>query len=101
MIEETTPQRSGLAARTEQANRVLQLLRPAMEADGGGVVLARIEGGRVDVRLKGMCLDCPSAPMTLKHGIERTLKMHLPWVTEVRRVDTPCENATVTHQIHT
>ncbi len=75
------------ASRFPEVEAVLETLRPAMEADGGGVVLAGIEGGRVDVRLKGMCLDCPSAPMTLKHGIERTLKQHLSWVTEVRRVD--------------
>ena len=60
-----------------------------MEADGGGVILVAIEGGRIDVRLKGMCLDCPSAPLTMKFGIERTLKQRLPWVEEVRRIDSP------------
>lgn len=65
---------------------VLQSLRPAMEADGGGVILVAVDNGRVDVRLKGMCLDCPSAPLTMRLGIERTLKERLPWVSEVRRV---------------
>jgi Fe-S cluster biogenesis protein NfuA len=65
---------------------VLNTLRPAMEADGGGVELIAVECGRVDVQLKGMCLDCPSAGLTLRLGIERTLKEQLPWVIEVRRV---------------
>ena len=65
---------------------VLKTLRPAMEADGGGVDLFAIEDGRVDVRLKGMCLDCPSSRLTMKLGIERTLMAKLPWVKEVRRI---------------
>ena len=69
-----------------------------MEADGGGVILVAIEGGRIDVRLKGMCLDCPSAPLTMKFGIERTLKQRLPWVEEVRRIDSPCQRRQDTDQ---
>jgi Fe-S cluster biogenesis protein NfuA len=65
---------------------ILDTIRPAMQADGGDVQLVSVQGGIVSVRLKGMCLLCPSANMTLKHGIERTLRQHLPWVEEVKRV---------------
>lgn len=71
----------------QEVESVLKTVRPAMEADGGGVTLISVKDGRVAVQLKGMCLDCPSAPLTMKLGIERTLKQRLPWVTEVLRVD--------------
>lgn len=84
-----------------EVEEVLKSLRPAMEADGGGVILVAVENGRVDVRLKGMCLDCPSAPLTMKLGIERTLKQRLPWVLEVRRVDVPCLSSQPTSETQT
>jgi Fe-S cluster biogenesis protein NfuA len=69
-----------------QVCEVIELLRPAMNADGGDVELISIEGGVVSVRLKGTCLVCPSSSLTIKHGIESTLREHLPWVKEVVRV---------------
>jgi Fe-S cluster biogenesis protein NfuA len=66
---------------------VLNRIRPAMQADGGNVELVSAEeSGIISVRLQGTCLSCPSAGLTLKQGIERTLKEHLDWVTEVVRV---------------
>jgi Fe-S cluster biogenesis protein NfuA len=69
-----------------QVQRVLDDLRPAMEADGGGVEVVSISDGRVAVRLLGTCLACPSSELTLKLGIEKTLREHLPWVTALERV---------------
>ncbi len=59
-----------------------------MQVDGGDVDLVAVaeEIGVVSVRLQGTCLHCPSASLTLKAGIEQTLKTQLPWVTEVVRV---------------
>jgi Fe-S cluster biogenesis protein NfuA len=66
---------------------VLNRIRPAMQADGGNVELVSAEeSGIISVRLQGTCLSCPSSSLTLKQGIERTLKEHLDWVTEVVRV---------------
>ncbi len=71
----------------QQVIKVLDSLRPAMEADGGGVELVSIQdGGLVVIRLKGMCLACPSASLTLKLGIEKTLKQEIDWVKEVKRI---------------
>ena len=73
--------------KTHQVLEILDTLRPAMEADGGGVDLIAIEEeGIVIIRLKGMCLACPSASLTLKLGIEKTLKEKLDWVQKVIRV---------------
>jgi Fe-S cluster biogenesis protein NfuA len=70
----------------EQVTEVLRCLQPAMQADGGGVELVSIEHGVVSVRLKGTCLACPSSSLTMKLGIERTLKEKIAWVKEVVRV---------------
>ena len=69
-----------------QVEGVLVSLRPAMQADGGDVELVSVEDGIVSVRLKGTCLSCPSASMTLKDGIERTLKEKVSAVIQVVRV---------------
>ncbi|HEY7746925.1 MAG TPA: NifU family protein [Desulfuromonadales bacterium] len=65
----------------------LQLIRPALQADGGDVELVDVtEDGVVSVRLKGACGSCPMSTMTLKMGIERTLKEKVPGVKEVVQV---------------
>ena len=69
--------------RTQEVKKVLQLIVPAMEADGGGIADFELVDDIVKIKLKGACLFCPSFKMTLKFGIERTLKTHLPWVKEV------------------
>ena len=67
---------------------VLERIRPAVQADGGDVELVRVsaEGG-VDIRFHGACVGCPSSAVTLHHGIERTLREHVPQVTSVRQVN--------------
>lgn len=68
----------------EQVREVLDLVRPALQADGGDVELVEITAdGVVKVRLKGACGSCPMSTMTLKMGIERTLKEKVPGVKEV------------------
>lgn len=73
-----------LDAAWQQVETVLGALRPAMEADGGGVDIKAIEGGTVLVSLRGSCLHCPSQSLTLKRGLEQSLKAALPWVENVR-----------------
>ena len=64
----------------------LDILRPAMEADGGGVSLVSFIDGIVEVRLQGTCLMCPSANMTIELGIEKTLKTRFQSIDKVIRV---------------
>ena len=61
-------------------------IRPALQADGGDVELVDFIDGVVQVRLKGACHGCPSAAVTLHHGIERFLKERIPEVTGVEAV---------------
>ena len=65
----------------EKVQEALNLVRPALQADGGDVELVDVtEDGVVSVKLKGACGSCPMSTMTLKMGIERTLKEKVPVV---------------------
>jgi len=68
----------------EEVKKTLDLIRPALQADGGDVELVEVtEDGVVKVRLTGACGHCPMSTMTLKMGIEKTLKQKVPGVKEV------------------
>ena len=63
---------------------VLEMIRPALQADGGDVELVEVtDEGVVKVKLVGACGHCPMSTMTLKMGIERTLMEKVPGVKEV------------------
>ncbi|GAB4561365.1 MAG: NifU family protein [Geothermobacteraceae bacterium] len=70
-----------------QVEEVLNQVRPALQADGGDVELVDVtDDGVVSVRLTGACGSCPMSTMTLKMGIERTLKENIPGVKEVVQI---------------
>jgi Fe-S cluster biogenesis protein NfuA len=64
-------------------NATLEYIRPALQADGGGLILLGVNEGRVTIQLVGACGGCPLSTMTLTAGIERILRDRVPGVTEV------------------
>jgi len=70
----------------ERVEEVLNQIRPALQADGGGVELVDVDDGVVKVKLTGACGGCPMSQMTLKMGIEKTLKEKLPEIESVEAV---------------
>ena len=71
----------------EQVEKVLDELRPALQADGGNVELVEVtEDGVVKVRLTGACGHCPMSTYTLKMGIETRIKAKVPEVKSVEQV---------------
>lgn len=67
-----------------EVENVLEMVRPGLQADGGDVELVDVSPeGVVKVKLVGACGHCPMSTMTLKMGIERTLKDKIPGVKEV------------------
>lgn len=74
------------AARLEALNEILDLMRPAVQSDGGDLVLlsADVEAGVVEVQLQGSCSSCAISATTLQAGVTRILQDRLDWVTEVR-----------------
>lgn len=71
----------------DQVEAALDLLRPAIQMDGGDIRLESVEGGRVVVQLLGVCETCPISPVTLKQGVERILRERVPQITEVIAVE--------------
>ena len=71
--------------RLQDLNELIELLRPAVQSDGGDLMLVEgdVEHGLIEVRLQGACSSCAISATTLKAGIDRILKDRLPWVTEV------------------
>ncbi|MAN59123.1 MAG: hypothetical protein CMC08_04725 [Flavobacteriaceae bacterium] len=70
-----------LQAKVETA---LEEIRPFLQSDGGDISLISIdEGTRVTVRLEGACVGCSVNQMTLKSGVEMTIKKHAPQIEQV------------------
>jgi Fe-S cluster biogenesis protein NfuA len=80
---ELTEQERGTRLKALQA--LLDMMRPAVQADGGDLVLVRadVETGVVEVQLGGACSSCAISTDTLQGGVTRILKDRLSWVTEV------------------
>ena len=73
------------AERLGQLNSLIELMRPAVQADGGDLALisADVVTGVVEVQLQGACSSCAVSASTLQGGVDRILRDRLPWVTEV------------------
>ncbi len=70
----------------EEVAKVIDKIRPYLQRDGGDVELVEVkeEDKSVHVKLQGACQGCPGAQMTLKLGIERTLREEIdPEITVV------------------
>jgi len=73
------------AQRLSDLNELIELIRPAVQADGGDLVMtsADVSSGVVEVQLQGSCSSCAISSTTLQAGVERILKERLDWITEV------------------
>lgn len=80
---------------TAKVSEVIELIRPAIQADAGDIFLRGVDEqtGVVSVELVGACVSCPASTVTLKAGIERILKDRVPGVTEVVDVGAPAETS--------
>ncbi len=74
-----------LARREAALAELLDLMRPAVQMDGGDLALvdADFAAGVVEVELRGACGSCAISATTLQGGVERLLKERLDWVTQV------------------
>lgn len=70
-----------------KVKNVLEQIRPYLQADGGDVEYVNMtDDNIVNIRLLGMCGNCPHSQMTLKNGIETAVKRVLPEITSVESV---------------
>ncbi len=65
----------------------LQEIRPYLETDGGNISLVEITEDTVCVQLEGACLGCTVNQMTLKNGVEATIKRYAPQIKRVIEVN--------------
>lgn len=74
-----------LTTRIEEA---LTQIRPYLEADGGDVSLVEVtEDMVVKLKLMGACKSCSMSLMTLKSGIEETIRRSIPEIKSVEAID--------------
>jgi Fe-S cluster biogenesis protein NfuA len=70
-----------------KVKNVIEQIRPYLQADGGDVEYVDItEDNTVNIRLLGMCGNCPHSRMTLKNGIEAAVIRALPEIKSVESV---------------
>ena len=61
----------------------LDEIRPFLESDGGDIELLSINNNIVEVKLMGNCVSCSVNQMTLKSGVEMTIKKYAPQIQKV------------------
>ena len=71
----------------EKVNQALDSIRPFLQADGGDVELVDILDGVVRIKLVGACSTCDISHITMKAGVEESIKRALPEIKEVHAVN--------------
>jgi len=72
----------------QKVENVIDQVRPYLQQDGGDINFVELtEDNIVNVELTGACGSCPFSTMTLKNGVEATLKKILPEIKEVVAVN--------------
>lgn len=72
----------------EEVQEILdEMVRPALQMDGGDIALIKIDGFDVHVKLQGACSTCPSSIMTMKMGVEALLREEFPQMQELIQVE--------------
>jgi len=68
--------------------KALEEIRPFLQSDGGDISLISIEDDKfVKVQLEGNCTSCTVNQMTLKSGVEMTIKKYAPQIESVSSVE--------------
>jgi len=72
----------------DKVEEALQEIRPFLQSDGGDISLLSIENNTtVKVQLQGACVGCSVNQMTLKSGVEMTIKKYAPQIEKVVNVE--------------
>lgn len=83
-----TDDTAGEALTLEAVQEILDdMVRPALQGDGGDIALLKVEDNDIYVKLVGSCSSCPSSIMTMKMGVEALLKEEFPMMRQLIQVD--------------
>ena len=74
-----------------EVEATIEVIRPALQADGGDIVLHDVheDTGLVEVELVGACVGCPMSDQTLQVGVERIMRDRVDGVTRVVNIAEP------------
>ena len=67
----------------QKIENALEEIRPFLKNDGGDISLVEINDKIVKVKFEGACTSCSVNQMTLKTGVEMTIKKHAPEIENV------------------
>ncbi|MFY0631943.1 MAG: NifU family protein [Flavobacteriaceae bacterium] len=71
----------------KNVEKALAEIRPFLESDGGNIKLLSVDDSVVKVQLEGACIGCSVNQMTLKNGVEATIKKYAPQIQEVINIE--------------
>ena len=71
----------------ERVEKALDNIRPYLETDGGDVRILEISNNVVKLELLGACGNCPMSTMTLKAGVEESIKKAVPEIVAVEAIN--------------
>lgn len=71
----------------DNVEKALEEIRPFLQSDGGNIALIAIEDTTVKVQLEGACIGCSVNQMTLKNGVEATIKKYAPHIQHVINIE--------------
>ena len=66
--------------------KALEEIRPYLLTDGGDISFISVDNDIVKIRFEGACIGCSVNQMTLKNGVEATIKKYAPQIIEVVEV---------------
>lgn len=68
----------------QRVEHALDTIRPYLEADGGNVEVVEItEDQTLKLQLKGACSTCNMSHMTMRSGIEETIRRAVPEIKQI------------------
>lgn len=70
-----------------RVQKALDEIRPYLQTDSGDIELVSLDNNVVKVRLLGACIGCSVNQMTLKSGVEMTIKKYAPEIVQVINVE--------------
>ncbi len=70
----------------ENIEKALAEIRPYLIADGGDIAFMGVDDDIVRIKLLGACIGCSVNHLTVKNGVEATIKKYAPQIKEVVEV---------------
>ena len=83
MVVAQNKKRMTLKETQQNIEKALEEIRPFLISDGGNIKLLSVEDNVVKVQLEGACIGCSVNQMTLKNGVEATIKRYVPSIEKV------------------